>query len=76
MENDLLSVSVVAETGVLSDLLSTACFVLGMEKSLPLLARYNAQAIFIHRNQEVFVTDGLKDRFTVTSQDYTLKDLK
>lgn len=76
VENDLLSVSVVAETGVFSDLLSTACFVLGMEKSLPLLEHYHAQAVFIHRNKEVFVTDGLKDRFTVSSQDYALKELK
>lgn len=76
VENDLLSVSVVAQTGVLSDLLSTACFVLGMEKSLPLLEHYNAQAVFIDREKDVYVTDGLKDRFTVSSKDYVLKELK
>lgn len=75
VENDLLSVSVVAQTGMLSDLLSTACFVLGMEKSLAVLEHYNAQAIFITRNKQVYVTDGLKDRFTVSSQDYALKEL-
>ena len=76
VENNLLSVSVAAETGVLSDLLSTACFVLGMEDSLSVLEHYDAQAIFITLEKEVYITQGLKDSFTVTSQDYTLKELQ
>ena len=75
-ENNLLSVSVVAQTGVLSDLLSTACFVLGLDNSLSVLEHYDAQAIFITRDKEVYITEGLKDRFTVSSQAYTLKELQ
>ena len=74
-ENNL-SVSVVAQTGVLSDLLSTACFVLGLDNSLSVLEHYDAQAIFITRDKEVYITEGLKDRFTVSSQAYTLKELQ
>ena len=76
VENNLLSVSVVAQTGVLSDLLSTACFVLGLDNSLSVLEHYDAQAIFITRDKEVYITEGLKDRFTVSSQAYTLKELQ
>ncbi len=76
VENDLLSVSVVAQSGVLSDLLSTACFVLGLKDSLSVLEHYDAQAIFITRDKEVYITDGLKDRFTLSGEDYTLKELQ
>ena len=74
VDNNLLSISVTAESGVLSDLLSTACFVLGMEDSLPLLDQYGAQAVFITKDKEVYVTDGLKERFTLTNEEYQLKE--
>ncbi len=57
----LLSVTVVCDDGLVSDGLSTACFVLGYEKSLPLLQKYNAQAVFMDSNGDIMVTDGLKD---------------
>jgi thiamine biosynthesis lipoprotein len=72
VENDLLSVTVYAESGAMSDILSTACFVLGREESLPLLQHYGAEAVFIDRDQNVYVTDGLKDRLEVTHEGYTL----
>ena len=71
-----MSVSVVTQTGVLSDLLSTACFLLGLDNSLSVLEHYDAQAIFITRDKEVYITEGLKGRFTVSSQAYTLKELQ
>lgn len=59
----LSSVTVVCENGLVSDGLSTACFVLGYEKSLPLLEKYNAEAVFIDVDNNIIVTDGLKDIF-------------
>ncbi len=52
-ESDLVSVTVIADGGALSDALSTACFVLGFEKGEALLIRYGASGIFIHKNGEV-----------------------
>lgn len=46
-ESGLISVTVVCDSGILSDALSTACFVLGKEKSLTLLEKYEAAAIFV-----------------------------
>ncbi len=74
-ESGLISVTVKSDSGVLSDALSTACFVLGLEKSLPLLEKFDAQAIFIDDNNSVFVTDGWKGDFTLSSSDYTLEEL-
>lgn len=61
----LSSVTVVCEDGLYSDGLSTACFVLGYEKSLELLEQYNAEAVFIDRDGNITVTDGLKDKFII-----------
>ena len=60
-DSGLLSVTVVCDNGLASDGLSTACFVLGYEKSLPLLEKYDAQAVFMDSNGDIIVTDGLKD---------------
>lgn len=59
----LASVTVVCENGLVSDGLSTACFVLGYEKSLTLLKEYNAEAVFVDAENNVIVTDGLKDMY-------------
>lgn len=59
VNSGLRSVTVIADSGVLSDALSTACFIVGYEKSLELLAEYNAQAVFITDSGEVISTSGL-----------------
>ena len=60
----LCSVTVVCGEGILSDALSTACFVLGIEASRSLLERYGADAVFITSDGQAVVTDGLRDAFT------------
>ena len=72
--NDLVSVTVVCDNGALSDMLSTACFVLGAEKSQELLAHYDAQAIFIDQDKRVFITEGLRSRVSITAEGYMLLD--
>ena len=59
-------------SGVLSDALSTACFVLGMEDSLPLLEQFDSGAVFITQDHEIYVTENLADGFTLDSDQYTL----
>ena len=52
-DSGLLSVTVVCDSGLLSDALSTACFILGYEKSLPLLEKYTASAIFVDSDMKI-----------------------
>ena len=52
-ESDLRSVTVVCDSGALSDALSTACFILGEEKSQSLLAKYGASAVFIDKDMNI-----------------------
>lgn len=68
--NGLVSVTVVADQGALSDGLSTACFVLGKERGRELLRHYGADAVMIDRANRVYVTDNLKGRFKITNSKY------
>lgn len=72
VENDLLSVTVVCNSGLLSDALSTACYCLGYEKSLELLEEYDAEAIFIFDSKTVRVTDGLRDKTEIKNDEFKL----
>lgn len=71
-ESGLMSVTVVCDEGICSDGLSTACYILGMDRSLELLESYNAEAVFVTTGRQVYMTDGLTDHFIITNDDYTL----
>ncbi len=77
-DSGLLSVTVVTKSGTISDALSTVCFVLGIEKSLPLLEKYNAEAVFITEDKQIITTYGENESniITVKNDNYTLGDLK
>ncbi len=48
VQNGLASVTIVGVRSDLCDALSTACFVLGEQRSVPLLRRYGVRAIFLY----------------------------
>ena len=73
-KSGLLSVTVFCQSGLLSDALSTACFVLGIEKGKALLEEYNAQAVFCDEQKRVYVTEGLAQRFTLLDNTFTVVD--
>ena len=70
VENELVSVTVIAESGVLSDALSTACFALGEQESRELLSKYNASAVFVDKNNNVSLYGNVK--FELTNENYSL----
>lgn len=61
----LCSVAVVCSDGALADALSTALFVLGMERSLDLYRAgvFDFEAVFLSSDGEVSTTDGLRGRW-------------
>jgi len=63
-ESGLISVTVVADSGMLADALSTLLFVAGMEKGLELLAHFpGTGAVLVDTELRVYVTRSLKTRF-------------
>lgn len=70
--SEFKSVTVVCESGLISDELSTVCYIAGYRKSVEILKKFDAEAVFIFNNNAVRVTDGLSGKFTVTDDSYTL----
>ena len=70
----LVSVTIVGDKGGLCDGLSTSLFVLGREKALDYWRTYGGfEAILVDEENNVWVTGGLKDSFTlVADSPYTL----
>ena len=58
-ESGLTSVTVISESGLLSDALGTAAFIIGYEKGAELLAEYNCEGIFIDKDMNVYTTGGI-----------------
>ena len=75
VENNLICVSIMSDNGALSDALSTGCFVMGMENSLPILKYYNAQAVFVTKDREIYITKEAKDMFELKENEYSLNIL-
>ena len=75
-ESGLISVTIVTENGLLSDGLSTACFVLGLTEGMELVEEYQAEAVFIDEDYNVYVSEGLKDKFQITEEGvYQLQEM-
>lgn len=70
--SEFKSVTVVCESGLISDALSTVCYIAGYRKSVEILKKFDAEAVFIFNNNAVRVTDGLSGKFTVTDDSYSL----
>lgn len=71
--NGLDSVTIVCDNGLLADGLSTACFVLGMDDAMELLEKYDADAMFVDEDKNIYLTDGMKERFELMKNTYTVK---
>ncbi len=69
----LSSVTVICDSGLLSDALSTACFIMGYNESLDLLKKYDAEAIFIFKDKTVKCTDGVADKFKITNNTFKME---
>jgi FAD:protein FMN transferase len=63
-----VSVTLIAPTGIAADALSTACFVLGPERCIAMLAQLPSkpQAVILDPELRVHVTEGIRDRVHMT----------
>lgn len=72
VDNGLLSVTIISESGILSDALSTACFVLGYEKGKALAEEFGCGIVFVTEDKKVFAENGAGNFIEITDDAYTL----
>lgn len=62
--SDVRGVTILMKDGLLSDGLSTACYILGPEKGMALAGQYGAEALFVMADGGLELSDGIKRYFT------------
>lgn len=63
-DNGLSSVTIITESGMLGDALSTALFVLGLDGAVDYWHTYGGfQAVFVDNNGKIYITAGLENSF-------------
>jgi len=71
--NEVAGISIIADKSMDADALSTALFVLGVEKGLELVEKIDGiDAIFITKNYEVYKSSGIKEDFIIDNEKFTL----
>lgn len=74
-QNDMMSISIVSNSSVEGDALSTSVFLMGLEKGLSYIeSKEGVEAVFIMQDLSVYISSGLKDKFILVNKDYTLKN--
>lgn len=73
--NNILGVSILSDASIDGDSLSTTLFALGIEEGLKLINSLDGiDAIFITKDHYLYLTDGFKDVFTLTNNNYKIKE--
>lgn len=73
--NELASVSILAKHAMDADALSTAIYAMGLEKGLAFAeARDDMEAVLITHNREIYLTSGVKEKFELFDETYTIKE--
>lgn len=73
----LSSVTIVAEDSTEADALSTAVYVMGIERGAELIERLDGvEAAFVTKDRSVYMTSGMPDRFDVTNERFEVVSLE
>jgi thiamine biosynthesis lipoprotein len=75
-ETELVSVSIITESSIDADALSTSVFLLGLEDGMNLVENLaGVEAIFVTSDKKVFVSKGINDNnFELINEDYQLQN--
>lgn len=74
-ENNIAGVSIITDKSIDADALSTIAFAKGLEDGLKFVEELpNVDAIFITKDNKVYITNGIRDSFNLENEDFTLEN--
>ncbi len=72
VQNDISSVTVVADNGMLSDFLSTLIYIEGVHKGFEIAGEYGAEIIIIKKDKSVFISEELQGSFKLKDDSFSV----
>lgn len=73
VENDISGVTVFTDQSTDGDALSTSLFIFGIEEGLAYVNSLDGvEAVFIDKEHDVHLSEGLKEAFVLTNEEYHL----
>ena len=72
VQNDITSVTVVADNGILSDFLSTAIFCEGVPNGLKLAEEFHAKVIIVKKDKSVLISKALEEKITINDDSFVV----
>lgn len=71
--NELAGVSIVSKESIDGDALSTAAFAKGLQGGIDFIEEVNkVEAIFVTRENQIYLTNGLKGEFELTNEEFEM----
>jgi len=71
--NELSSVTIISESSIEGDALSTAAFIMGLDEGMKFIEEYpSAEGVFITKDKNIYITTGIEENFQVMDDSYTL----
>ena len=77
VENNIESVTIVTQSSMAADALSTMTFVLGVEEGLKLVESLDdVEALFITKDQKLYASSGFLENFELTDDTFVIENAK
>ena len=74
-ENEIAGITIVSDNSTDGDALSTSVFAMGVEEGMKFVNSLDGiDAIFITKDNKVYITNGIKDIFTLSNDDFTMQN--
>lgn len=72
-ENEIAGITIISDTSADGDALSTSVFAMGVEDGMKFVNSIDGiDAIFITKDNKVYITNGIRSIFTLNNDDFTL----
>ena len=72
-DNEVAGITIASDKSTDGDALSTSVFAMGVEEGMKFVNSIDGiDAIFITKDNKVYITDGIRNVFTLSNSDFTL----